>query len=227
LNLPANSVFLCAMFAHTEILPFFPTLIWSHQIEAAAAARMNGGIRAKLEALIAASPDKDHTGMWQTEHDLHTLPELQELTSYFMGATQGVLEFLETESQEVEITGCWANISPSGTSHRSHMHANNFLSAVYYVSVPPGGDKITFHDPRAQIHVVAPAVKKLNGYNCEYVNVEVQEGMLILFPAWLVHSVPGNEGDALRMSVSFNINFANFTDRISPPIWQPNLRTHP
>lgn len=52
--------------------------------------------------------------MWQTDHDLHTLPELQELTDYFKGATQGVLEFLETESQAVEITGCWANIRPSG-----------------------------------------------------------------------------------------------------------------
>lgn len=215
------------MFANTEILPFFPTLIWSHQIEAGAASRMNLGIRAKLDALIAASPDKNHTGMWQTEHDLHTLPELQELTTYFKGATKGVLEFLETESQDVEITGCWANISPAGADHRSHMHANNFLSAVYYVSVPAGGDKITFHDPRAQIHVMAPAVKKLNGYNCEYVNLEVREGMLILFPSWLVHSVPGNAGDGMRISIAFNTNFSNFTGDISPPIWQPNLRTHP
>lgn len=215
------------MFTHTEILPFSPTLIWSHQIEAGAVARMNGGIRTKLDELIAASPDKPPTGMWQTDHDLHTLPELQELTDYFKGETQGVLEFLETESQAVEITGCWANISPSGASHRSHMHANNYLSAVYYVSVPPGGDKITFYDPRAQIHVMAPAVKKLNGYNSEYVNLEVKEGMLILFPAWLVHSVPGNGGDDLRISISFNINFSNFSGEISPPIWQPNLRTRP
>lgn len=215
------------MFAHTEVLPFFPTLIWSHQIDPGASARINAGIRKKLDDLIAASPDTSHSGMWQTDHDFHTLPEMAELTRCFHEATNGVVEFLELKAGPSEITGCWANISPSGISHRSHMHANNFLSGVYYVTVPSGGDKITFYDPRAQVHIMAPAARNINGYNSEYVNLEVREGMLILFPAWLVHSVPENAANDLRISIAFNTNFSNFTEQISPPIWEPNLRTHP
>ena len=215
------------MFTHSEVLRFFPTLIWSNQIEDAKCIPMNSIFRKKLEDLVSASPDPEYSGMWQTDHDLHTLPELEELNDYIMNATEKVIEFLELKQGAAEITGSWANISPSGISHRSHMHANNFLSGVYYVSVPRGGDRITFHDPRAQIHIVAPPVENINGYNSEYVNLEVREGMLILFPAWLVHSVPANSADEIRISIAFNINFSDFTKIVSPPVWEPNLPTRP
>ena len=66
-----------------------------------------------------------------------------------------------------------------------------------------------------------------NAHNSDYANLEVEEGMLVLFPAWLVHSVPVNEGNEPRISISFNINFTGFTERLSPPKWEPNLPTHP
>ncbi|MEE8334723.1 MAG: TIGR02466 family protein, partial [Alphaproteobacteria bacterium] len=138
-----------------------------------------------------------------------------------------VIGVLSPKSKDVEITGCWANIGPSGSSHTSHMHANNFLSAVYYVTVPRGGHRITFYDPRPQIHILAPAVEQVNIHNGDFVNFEAGEGMLLLFPAWLVHSVPVNTGKENRISISFNINFTDFTGRISPPSWAPNLPTHP
>ena len=37
-----------------------------------------------------------------------------------------------------------------GAAHGLHSHPNNFLSGVYYVRVPSGGDTINFHDPRSQ-----------------------------------------------------------------------------
>jgi len=152
---------------------------------------------------------------------------MQELNGYFMSAVNDVLNVLSTKHKDVEITGCWANICPSGSGHDSHMHSNNFLSAVYYVTVPPGGNRITFHDPRHQIHILAPPVEQFNVHNSDYANLEVEEGMLVLFPAWLVHSVPVNAGNERRISISFNINFTDFTGRVSPPTWEPDLPTHP
>jgi uncharacterized protein (TIGR02466 family) len=215
------------MFETKKALPLFPTTVRSFQIPTDAFRRINGGLRIMLDRLIAAAPDQNHEGGWQTEHDLHTLPEMEELNGYFMNAVNDVISVLSTKHREVEITGCWANISPPGGSHTSHMHPNNFLSAVYYVTVPPGGHRITFYDPRHQIHILAPAFDQVNIHNSDNVNIEAEEGMLLLFPSWLVHSVPVNTSNESRISISFNINFKNFSGRLSPPTWKPDLPTHP
>jgi len=215
------------MFENKNSLPLFPTTLWSFQIPADKFNRINTGLRNKFDQLIAAAPDKNHNGSWQTEHDLHTLPEMQELNGYFINAVNDVINAYSTKHKDIEITGCWANISPSGGSHTSHMHPNNYLSAVYYVSLPPGGHRITFHDPRPQIHILAPEYDQINIHNSDNVNFEAKEGTLLLFPSWLVHSVPINTSNELRISISFNINFTDFSGKISPPIWKPDLPTHP
>ena len=163
----------------------------------------------------------------QTAHDLHTLPEMQELNGYFMGAVNEVMGILSTKHKDVEITGCWANIHPSDHTHNLHTHPNNFLSAVYYVTVPPGGREITFYDPRIQQYILTPEFEQSNAHNSERMNIEVEEGMLLLFPSWLVHAVAGSTSNERRISISFNINFTDFTARVSPPRWQPNVPTHP
>ena len=90
------------MFTHSEVLRFFPTLIWSNQIEDAKCIPMNTKFRKKLEDLVSASPDPEYSGMWQTDHDLHTLPELEELNDYIMNATEKVIEFLELKQGNIE-----------------------------------------------------------------------------------------------------------------------------
>lgn len=215
------------MFKAKKAFPLFPTTLWSFQLPEEAFRRINAGLVTKLDQLVAAAPDQNHKGGWQTEHDLHTLPEMQELNAFFMDAVNEVLDAVSVKYKDVKITGCWANISPPGGTHVGHMHPNNFLSAAYYVRVPPGANRITFHDPRHQIHILIPAVNQMNVHNSDYVNFEVEEGMLLLFPSWLVHSVPANASEERRISISFNINFTNFTARMSPPTWEPDLPTHP
>ena len=43
--------------------------------------------------------------------------------------------------------------------------------------------------------------------------------MLLLFPAWLHHSVGGNAGDSERISISFNVMFEKFGELLARPIW--------
>ncbi len=213
------------MFESKEVLKFFPTFVWSHQLAVEDYLPLNAAIRAKLDRLIAAAPEVDGANGWQTEQDLHTLPEFEPLNACVMEASQGVLDFLDSDYDGFKITGCWANISPNSVSHKAHLHPNNFLSGVYYVAVPDGGDSITFNDPRPQPQIIAPRVKQVNEHNTVDVHLSVREGMLAMFPAWLVHSVPPNQGEGMRISVAFNINFTNFSERISPPLWDGNLPT--
>jgi uncharacterized protein (TIGR02466 family) len=216
------------MFESKNAFPLFPTTLWTFKIPTDTSSRINAELRNLLDQLIAAAPDKNSRGGFlQTAHDLHTLPGMQELTGYFMDAVNQVIGNLSTKQKDVEITGCWANIHPSDSIHRAHSHPNNFLSAVYYVTVPPGDHQITFYDPRVQHYILTPAVEKSNAHNSEHVFFEVEEGLLLVFPAWLVHSVPASDSNARRTSISFNINFKDFGARVSPPMWEPNVPTHP
>ena len=53
----------------------------------------------------------------------------------------------------------------------------------------------------------------------EAATIPVQEGRLVLFPAWLSHAVPAHSADDVRISVSFNLMFSEFTERMTAPLW--------
>ncbi len=58
-----------------------------------------------------------------------------------------------------------------------------------------------------------------NQYNCRLFRLPVREGMMILFPAWLVHSVAKHQGGADRISVSFNVQFEQLGEKMARPRW--------
>jgi ectoine hydroxylase-related dioxygenase (phytanoyl-CoA dioxygenase family) len=55
--------------------------------------------------------------------------------------------------------------------------------------------------------------------------VRVQDGMLLLFPAYLRHSVDANASQDDRISISFNIMFSAFTETLTRPLWSPPDRS--
>jgi uncharacterized protein (TIGR02466 family) len=85
--------------------------------------------------------------------------------------------------------------------------------------VLPGADTINFHDPRIQSRVIRPPVVELTGENTDQVVVKVTSGTLLMFPSYLEHSVEANECDEERISVSFNMMFSAFTEKLSKPLW--------
>jgi uncharacterized protein (TIGR02466 family) len=207
-------------FARTAAQPFFPTFAWVFDLKPEQHQPLNRQVLADLERLTAHKPPMPPGRNWQTEQNLHELAPFAELVSYFRAAMAQVLEVLEVDHDGFEITGCWANMSPRGAAHPPHTHPNNYLSGVYYVAAPPGGDSISFHDPRPQVEILAPPVRKQNVYNTTIHNIRVEPGRIVIFPAWFVHSVLTNASDALRVSIAFNIMFPDFHRRMSRPKWQ-------
>ncbi len=64
-----------------------------------------------------------------------------------------------------------------------------------------------------------PPVTELTAYNTDQVVVQVEEGTMVIFPAWLAHSVDPNRSDRERISVSFNVMFSTYAETMSEPLW--------
>jgi len=208
----------------TEIVPLFPTLVWKMQLARESYAPMNAKIKAKLTELAQATPGLTPGGKLQTDQTLHHLAEFQELKEIIHAAAGGVLDFLRIVYESIELTGCWANISPPGDGHRPHTHPNNYLSGVYYIQTQDGANTISFDDPRPQTNIIAPRTSEITDENAGQIHITTRDGLLILFPAWLQHQVPRNNSQQARISVAFNIMFSRFGETMSQPKWDGNVK---
>ena len=86
-------------------------------------------------------------------------------------------------------------------------------------------DSVNFLDPRPQTGIIRPPVTELTSQNTDQVVVTVSDGMLLMFPSYLAHSVAPNESDKLRISISFNVMFSHYAERLSGSLWGPTINT--
>ena len=107
---------------------------------------------------------------------------------------------------ESKVTGMWSIINPTNASNARHIHANNFISAVYYINAPTKCGDILFYDPRSANVIRKPITSSLNNINAQVVNITPKEGLLALFPSYIHHSVEMNNSNEERIIISFNID---------------------
>lgn len=151
-------------------------------------------------------------GLVQSEESkiLHNLPEFKELKEFIDKCIKHYLREICGSHHEVEITQSWVNILKKWSGHPSHIHANSYLSGVFYLDVDPEyGNPIEFerldeyfslklgdegHDnPQKHYKHIYPNIK-----------VNAMNGHLLLFPSTLRHRVGINQLDNPRISLSFN-----------------------
>ena len=206
----------------SDVVPMFPTLVWKIQLEEQLRNMISARALPALSLMRSQKLPLTPGQGWQSVQTLHTLEEFQDLVSPVRDAVAGVLKFLRIGYDVFEITACWATILAPGAAHRVHDHPNNFLSGVYYLRTHAGADTINFHDPRSQAGIIRPPVTELTAENTELVVLRVTDGTLLLFPAYLRHSVDVNASRADRISISFNIMFSAFTENLTKPLWSPS-----
>ena len=207
----------------TQVQNIFPTPVWVIDFEPETYEPLNATIIRHLDAMIGVRPDVEVGGTLQTDTNIHEFVEFTELVAQINKGAQAVLEFLDIRYDRFEITGCWANINPTGGINTPHTHPNNYLSGVYYVQTQSGADSIFFSDPRPQASVVLPPTHLQSIYSGNEIGFEDRVGRMIIFPAWLVHGVPANRSNRDRISVSFNIMFSGYTEKMSKPSWSPSM----
>jgi uncharacterized protein (TIGR02466 family) len=204
---------------NSDVVSLFPTLVWKIQLRAEVHEPIDASALGLLHSLRQGLPELKPGEAWQSDHALHRREELHALCDCVSRTAASVLQFLNIGEPAIEITGCWGNLYAPGAAHRAHSHPNNYLSAVYYVRTWPGADTINFHDPRSQTGVIRPPVTELTAANTDQVVVRVGNGTLLVFPAYLQHSVDANASGESRVSLSFNLMFSAFTEVLSKPLW--------
>ena len=203
----------------SDVVPMFPTLVWKTLLKAELSDAIDANVLATLEQLRRNLPTLNPGDGWQSEQTLHQRDEFRDLISCVSNVAKSILRFLRISQEAFEITGCWATVLAKGAIHKSHSHPNNFLSGVYYVRTHPGADTINFHDPRSQTGVIRPPVVELTAENTDQVVVRVTNGTLLMFPSYLEHSVDTNVSAEERISISVNIMFSSFAEKLSKPLW--------
>jgi uncharacterized protein (TIGR02466 family) len=202
-----------------EVIRLFPSFVWKTKLGSEARAMVRAAIQQEVGAQHASAAQPEVGQVWQSRHGLHRVPALEPLVSYVRQGVEEVLALLHVGTAPFEITGLWVNVAAPGGMVRMHNHPNNFLSGVYYVQVQEGADTINFHDPRPQMAVIRPPVNELTAYNTDQVVVRVEEGVLLIFPSWLAHSVDANKSERIRISASFNAMFSTYAETMGGPLW--------
>jgi uncharacterized protein (TIGR02466 family) len=111
----------------------------------------------------------------------------------------------DIREREVSLRNYWVHVTPPGEVTQLHDHKPGLLSGVYYVDKPDNGGDLVFVDINPY-HEYGPAV--LPGTTDPIARPEIsmpaESGTMLVFPSWLPHRVPRNDGDRRRVSISFN-----------------------
>jgi uncharacterized protein (TIGR02466 family) len=211
-------------FQPPAVLRMFPSFVWKAELRPEIYRPLNESILRHLNGIGAPLADLKPGESWQSDHGLHELDQFRQIVDCIDEAAAHVLQYLKVGHEGAKVTGCWANVNAPGAGHRGHSHPNNYLSGVYYVQTQEGADTINFLDPRPQTGIIHPPVTELTAENTEQVVLRVRDGTLLMFHAWLQHSVDPNRGSRMRISIGFNVMFPGYTESMTRPSWMPGRR---
>ena len=108
--------------------------------------------------------------------------------------------------EKINLTEMWAIINKKDNFNIEHTHPNNFLSAAYYVKAPENCGSFRVTNPNIISRERIARSDSRTDLNQNVGQIVPSEGDLLIFPAYLPHSVGKNLSEEDRVMVSFNID---------------------
>jgi uncharacterized protein (TIGR02466 family) len=101
----------------------------------------------------------------------------------------------------------WMNVLERGGSQFMHTHANSFVSAILYLTRPDPSARTVFHKALGSNEFVfkndGPDVQVGEFNGDKWILPLAEPGDLVLYPSYLLHGVPPNQG-AQRITIALN-----------------------
>lgn len=151
----------------------------------------------------SSSPNLSHTRMLSPADS----PLLVDVAGLVKPHLVAFGELLFGEPLGWSVKEMWVNLLDPGGRQAMHNHANSFISGVLYLTPThpssqtvfmksPGGHDFAFKNDHRGV--------RLGPYNADkWVSPAPEPGDLILFPSYLMHAVPPNEGPR-RITLALN-----------------------
>lgn len=101
----------------------------------------------------------------------------------------------------------WVNVLDKGGRQAMHNHANSFISGVVYLTpTHPGSQTVFMKSPGGSEFMFRndhPGITPGEYSADKWISPAPEPGDMVLFPSYLMHAVPPNQGER-RVTLSFN-----------------------
>jgi uncharacterized protein (TIGR02466 family) len=161
---------------------------------------------------------KSSYGLYESDFDLfdrdhHGLRQLRQFaTMCVQHAVSHVNQSrIPPRQLQVEFRDSWFHITNSGGFHDAHVHGGCSWCGIYYLQVGDSGQRGEGGAPNGGNRFYSPLWRGgayqdfgNNYLSMAYVDPPIRDGMLLLFPSYLLHSGLPYRGEKDRIVISFN-----------------------
>ncbi len=212
--------------SHAAVKQFWPTSLYAfawqeHADEAAGIISYLYQLRDEQETNIAsgiAPGAKSQEGLFESDFDLLDRPNegIQKLKAFIQQSIKEAVihanrSTLDPSQLNVQIADSWYHITNSGGFHDSHFHGHCSWCGIYYLRIGDSGERKNSGAPNGGNRFYSPLWRGGNfqDFGNTYlsetsVDPPISDGMLLLFPSYLMHSGLPYEGTEDRIVISVN-----------------------
>ena len=192
-----------------ELKYLFPTPIWDTKIKGYGI--LNQKLKKHIYSLKNNNPQGEQFSNvlgWHSKQLDFSNPEIN-------GFLVSIIPFLNKALTDLgcdlnnfrpNIQTSWAIINPKNATMVTHIHPESTLSIAYYVKAQKDSGNFITEDPRSGTQFNVPPTDKINMLNMRKIEIEPEEGLLIIFPSYLPHLVGPNKTEEDRIVISMNID---------------------
>lgn len=166
------------------------------------------------------SRDLSNIGGYQSNDLSGYIPELNEVfKTVLQWSNKEFSKNGKKDQYTPVISNSWININQPNTYNSLHDHPKCYFSFVYYAKVPSNSGNINFYHPSPTIEHTWEGNhfkdnRDIEDSVCLRVWKEPVDGLLVMFPSWLKHSVDMNKSNEDRICIAINthiesINYEN------------------
>jgi uncharacterized protein (TIGR02466 family) len=139
--------------------------------------------------------------------------EAIDLQKIFIDEAELYLKELTNKKIELVLRESWTTHTSKYGFNTPHSHADNTVIGVYYLRTFDKCGDLLLHDPRGS-HGFLPKYEIDTAGTLvsdrSYHRINPNVGDLVLFPAYLVHSVEPNMSDETRVSFAMNFKYKDY-----------------
>jgi uncharacterized protein (TIGR02466 family) len=120
-----------------------------------------------------------------------------------------------TELYDIDVYSIWINEMVANSTHQPHNHYGANFSGTFYVKLPPNAGGISFQSALARVDKGYLEIKEQTIYNALHWGTSPQEGDLLMWESYLIHTVPLTEFEGIRRSIAFDVKLTIKKDKVN------------